>query len=263
VLPIASGTGLRGDYYSDGYDEADAFIPAYFKMTRTDATVNFPDFGHHAPALGVGPTLFATRWTGQIEPKYSELYTFTTDADDGVRLWVNGQLLIDHWVRNQAEVNQGTIQLIAGQRVDIRLEYFQLHGDARCVLSWSSPSQAKEIVPQSRLYPTVVDVPPTVSLAASVSPSTTASTSAFSTDTLALSASASNPSGTVASVSFYCNGVLLGTSTASPSILSWKPNRIGICQLTAVAVDSFGGATVSDPVMITVARTGRVQVLAP
>ena len=263
VIPSASGTGLRGDYYSDGYDEADAFIPAYFKMTRTDATVNFPDFGHNAPAPGIGPTLFAVRWTGKIEPKYSELYTFTTNADDGVRLWVNGQLLIDHWVRNQAQVNQGTIQLAAGQRVDIRLEYFQLHGDARCLLYWSSPSQVKEIVPQNCLYPAVVDVSPTVSLAASVSASAIGSTSALSTNALTLSASASNPSGTVAAVSFYSNGILLGTSTASPYTLSWKPNRIGICQLTAVAVDSFGGATVSDPVTINVARSGLVQLKAP
>jgi hypothetical protein len=41
------------------------------------------------------------RWTGGVKARYSQLYTFHTNTDDGVRLWVNGQLLIDKWV-NQA-----------------------------------------------------------------------------------------------------------------------------------------------------------------
>ena len=44
------------------------------------------------PALiaRIGQTNFTARWTGSVQPQYDETYTFTTVADDGVRLWVNG-----------------------------------------------------------------------------------------------------------------------------------------------------------------------------
>ena len=40
---------------------------------------------------------FSVRWTGQVQPQFGETYTFHVTADDGVRLWVRGQLLIDRW----------------------------------------------------------------------------------------------------------------------------------------------------------------------
>ena len=32
---------------------------------------------------------FSVRWTGQVQPQFTETYTFYTQSDDGVRLWVN------------------------------------------------------------------------------------------------------------------------------------------------------------------------------
>ncbi len=49
------------------------------------------------PVTGIGADTFSVRWSGQVSPRYSQTYTFSTTSDDGVRLWVNGALLIDQW----------------------------------------------------------------------------------------------------------------------------------------------------------------------
>lgn len=85
-------------------------------------------------------------------PRYSETYTFYTQSDDGVRLWVNGQLLINNWTYHGWTENSGTITLQAQQRYDIKMEYFQGCCGAVAALSWSSPSQAKEVIPNGLLF---------------------------------------------------------------------------------------------------------------
>lgn len=103
-------------------------------------------------ALPSSDTSFSTRWSGQIEPKFSETYTFSTVSDDGVRLWVNGQALIDNWNPHGAMEDKATIALEAGKRYDIRIEYFQTSGGARMQLNWQSPSQPREVIPIARLF---------------------------------------------------------------------------------------------------------------
>ena len=102
-----------------------------------------------------GPRLpvddFSIRWTGEITPRYSEVYTFHADHDDGVRLWVGGTAVIDRW-GSTGQDTQGQISLTAGQRYAIRLEHFDLALTATMRLSWSSASQAKELVPSTRLH---------------------------------------------------------------------------------------------------------------
>ncbi|MGC8715248.1 MAG: PA14 domain-containing protein, partial [Leptodesmis sp.] len=75
-----------------------------------------------------------------------------TNSDDGIRLWVNGMPLIDNWLPHGVTENSGTITLNAGQLYTIQLEYYDLVGDAVAQLMWSSPSQTKEIIPQSQLF---------------------------------------------------------------------------------------------------------------
>jgi hypothetical protein len=120
-------------------------------MTRTDSTINY-NWGNYSPP-GIGPDTFSARWTGQVKPGYSETYTFYTTSDDGIRLWVNGQLVINNWTDHPPTENSGQIALTAGQKYDIKMEYYENGGGAVAKLWWSSPSLAKQIVPQTRLYP--------------------------------------------------------------------------------------------------------------
>lgn len=138
-----NGNGLLGTYYDD-VDFLD------FVFERTDTTLNY-DWGTGSPDPRIGANTFSVVWTGQVEALYSETYTFEVGIDDGIRLWVNDQLVIDQY-QDQNTTHTGQIALQGGQRNDIRIEYYENAGGARIQLRWSSPSQAFEVVPQSQLY---------------------------------------------------------------------------------------------------------------
>ena len=139
--------GLRGEYY-DNIDLTS------LKLTRTDEAINF-DWGEGSPDPLIGPETFSARWTGLVQPRFSETYTFYTTSDDGVRLWVNNQPIINNWTDHGATENSGVIALAAGQKYDLRMEYFENGGQALARLAWSSPSQPKEFVPLSQFSPPV------------------------------------------------------------------------------------------------------------
>jgi hypothetical protein len=140
-----SGTGLSATYFDSA-----TFSGAV--ITRTDPTVNFT-WGLGSPAGAVGPDTFSARWTGQVEAQFTGTYTFYTQSDDGVRLWVNGQQLVNNWTNHSLTENRGTIALTAGQRYAIRMEFFENTGSATARLLWSSSSTPKAVVPRTRLYP--------------------------------------------------------------------------------------------------------------
>jgi hypothetical protein len=101
---------------------------------------------------------FSIRWSGEVEAQFSEPYVFYGMSDDGMRLWLNGQLIIDDWKTHASEeVASAPINLVAGQHYLLRVEYFQAFSAAQATLSWSSASTPKHIVPESQLYSQPVD----------------------------------------------------------------------------------------------------------
>ncbi|MBC7784032.1 MAG: discoidin domain-containing protein [Burkholderiales bacterium] len=123
-------------------------------LTRVDAGIDFA-WGYGSPGGSIGSANYAVEWTGQVQPKFTESYTFTTKSDDGVRLWVDGKLLINNWTPHAAAIDNASISLEAGRRYDIKVQYFQGGWDSTISLAWSSPSTPKEIVPANVLFPTV------------------------------------------------------------------------------------------------------------
>jgi hypothetical protein len=147
--PTASvGTGLRAEYFNN------TTLSPPSALSRVDATIDF-GWGDGSPATGtIGINNFSVRWTGQVEAPVTGNYTFTTVSDDGVRLWVNGNPVINNWsVHAPATDNSSSIALTAGQRYDIRLEYFEQGGGAEARLRWAYPGQSQQVIPQVRLYP--------------------------------------------------------------------------------------------------------------
>jgi hypothetical protein len=114
--------------------------------------VNF-DWGNGSPAPSIGVDTFSVRWTGQVQPLFSQTYTFYTTSDDGVRLWVNGVQLVNNWTGHAPTENSGTITLTGGTPYSIQMDYYEDGGGAVAKLSWSSLSQPKEIIPANRLFP--------------------------------------------------------------------------------------------------------------
>lgn len=144
LYDTTGGDGLAATYF----DNAD-FTGA--QVSRIDSQVNF-NWGTGAPAFGIAPDTFSARWSGQVQPLTSEAYTFSITSDDGVRLWVNGQLLINDWTARGLATRSGTINLLAGARYDIQLEYFDNTGGASAQLFWNSYSTPRQLVPRRQLF---------------------------------------------------------------------------------------------------------------
>jgi MYXO-CTERM domain-containing protein len=140
--------GLTGEYFAD-------LALTQPRLTRIDPEVNF-DWARDAPDPTV-PDTFSTRWTGFVVPPTSDLYSFYTDSDDGIRVWVNGVMVIDAWTNHSLQRDRGFIPLLGGSKVRIRIEYYDDILDAVAKLYWSSlGAPAVTIVPASRLYPACV-----------------------------------------------------------------------------------------------------------
>jgi hypothetical protein len=149
--PVGNGNGLTAQYYNGMNFDSLVF-------TRIDPVIDF-DWGEGSPGNGIPNDDYTIRWTGKIEPRYSGEYTFYITSDNGRRLWINNQLVIDKWLNDWDIEYSGTITLTAGQLYDIKVEYFEDFGGANCRLRWSSASQPKEIIPRNQLYSLSTGIP--------------------------------------------------------------------------------------------------------
>jgi len=137
-----AGGGVRGDYYKGMNFEN-------FVLSRVDPMIDFVWGDPGGPDPAVGDDTFSARWTVEVEAAFTETYTFYTSTDDGVRLWVDGQQLIDAWVDQGTTEYRGTIDLIAGNTYNVVMEYYENTGGATAQLRWSSPSTPKDLIPQA------------------------------------------------------------------------------------------------------------------
>lgn len=136
--------GLQGSYFNGRNFDTPV-------LTRVDSSINFDWSG--SPAAGVDPDNFSVRWTGSILPAYSEDYTFVIAVDNGVRLRVNGSLLIDKFGDDTGGWFSNTIRLSAGTPAPISIDYKEEWGGAGIVIYWYSANQAWETLPTARLQP--------------------------------------------------------------------------------------------------------------
>jgi hypothetical protein len=160
---LGTGTGVSATYYSNTDFTGNT-------VSRVDPRVNF-NWNTYFPEPTLGQDTFSVHWSGQVQAQYNQVYTFYTRADDGVRLWVNNKLLIDHWQNQTAPVEySASMQMYAGVKYNLRLDYYQNTGGTSVALLWSSPSTPKQLVPQTQLYPTLPTDPtaPTISVSTPV-----------------------------------------------------------------------------------------------
>lgn len=127
--------GLQGSYF------ANMTLTGTPAGTRIDGPVDF-DWGVGAPGVGgIGTDGFSVRWTGFVTPTVSGSYTFRTRSDDGVRLYLDGALIIDNWTDHAPTDNDSApVALNAGQRYAVVMEFYENGGGAVAQLSWSGPA---------------------------------------------------------------------------------------------------------------------------
>ncbi len=113
--PTAAGSGLMGHYYTNSsttYTNAANFNPTNLFLTRLDPVIDFI-WGPTNPPPNLSNGLYSVRWTGQVQPQYSETYFFDVRSDDGCKLWVGDQLVINNW-KSQGRDGCGQQHHVAG-----------------------------------------------------------------------------------------------------------------------------------------------------
>lgn len=128
--PDGQPGGLKGEYFSDTELKSLA-------TSRTDREVNFTWW--RAPVEGLGRTGYSIRWTGQVRSERAGLYKFSVDCDDGVRLWIDGKLVIDKWTARPIKATSDSIRLEDNTKYDLKMEYMQDQGQASAKLYWHKP----------------------------------------------------------------------------------------------------------------------------
>ncbi|HXG61763.1 MAG TPA: PQQ-dependent sugar dehydrogenase [Planctomycetota bacterium] len=142
--PAGSGSGALAEYFPTPDLSGTPVV-------RRDPTIDFSWPGTTAPAPGLPGDGFSARWRARLRPPVSDTWTFVTDSDDGVRLRLNGRLLIDNWTDHAVTQNSASIDLVGGRAYDLVLEYYDRTGDGRVRLRWVSAGNPLETIPAERL----------------------------------------------------------------------------------------------------------------
>jgi serine/threonine protein kinase/WD40 repeat protein len=143
--PQAGDRGLKGEYFrgTDLKDRVGERIDRQFHRFL-QATAPYP---------GLGPENYSVRWTGWLKAPRPGRYTLTLNTDDGVRLWLDDRLLIDHWQEGAGTPLHAQVSLTDAPH-KLRIEYFQGEGPAHFAFSWSQAGGfAERPVPAEILFP--------------------------------------------------------------------------------------------------------------
>ena len=141
-----TGTGLAGKYFNN------KTLTGAPVLLRTEA-VNF-GWSANSPGPGVNANNFSVRWTGRVEATSTGNFTFQTTSNDGIRLWINGVLVVDNWTNHATVTNNSpVITLTKNVRYTVTMEFYDNTGAAVARLKWKKPGATSfAAVPASRLY---------------------------------------------------------------------------------------------------------------
>jgi hypothetical protein len=126
LMPVTV-TNWRGEYF------ANPDLAGNPDLVRDDLRINF-EWGAGAPATGLPVDDFSVRWTRSLNLS-ADTYRFYAYVDDGVRLWIDGELVIDQWHDSSPTTYTADVVLAEGVH-DLLMEYYDRTGDAVAQLAW-------------------------------------------------------------------------------------------------------------------------------
>lgn len=141
--PPPPAHGLRSDWF-------DVF--AEKKATRYDVPAALSHDETTAPAKGIRGILYSARFSGKVDVPTAGEVTFFAKSDDGVRVFVDGEKIVDDWEMHAPKESSGKKTLTAGEH-DLRIEYFQMRGGATLAVEWQLPNAARGAIPVEALRP--------------------------------------------------------------------------------------------------------------
>jgi hypothetical protein len=150
ALP-GDGTGLLKSYWTGSAGGRAWFQDSIHSEIGAVVDESWADV---SPGFNIGKDFWNIRYEGQIQPLFTDTYTFYLTANDMGRLWINNQIIADGWTSTSSgKTLTGTIDLTAGEKVPIRVDFAERIGGASVKLEWSCMLNPREVVPQSQLYP--------------------------------------------------------------------------------------------------------------
>lgn len=132
TLPTAkadTGSNWTGAYFANKDLQGNAVF------LRIDQAVVF-NWGPNSPGPGIGSQFWSARWVS-VQYLNAGTYRFTVTADDGVRLYIDGQLVLDAW-RDQAPTTYTRVVQVSSGNHALQVDYYQGVGDASIAVSWAS-----------------------------------------------------------------------------------------------------------------------------
>lgn len=144
------GFGLTAEFYDDA-----SFGTMVHSFVQPIVNLNFVAV---PPPSGVTPDNFSARFEGKVKAKYTENTTFQITHTEGVRLWINDDLVINAWGSSGTH-NSSPIALTADTFFTVKIEWRNTGSSPAISFSWQSDSQPGEVVPTKYLYPRAEDRP--------------------------------------------------------------------------------------------------------
>ena len=118
-------SGLKAQYY-DGTN-FERLVAERYEANIDQSWLDTP------PVPGMNPHECSIRWTGKLKTAKSGTYSFSAQVDDGIRVWIDKELIIDQWDLNDLGLFKGTKELEANREYDLKVEYFNglIEGEVR------------------------------------------------------------------------------------------------------------------------------------
>ena len=245
-------TGLKGEYYADRELMNLNFI-------RFDPNIDIHFHPDNPPDPAVSPE-GSIRWSGMVEPRFSEEYRFHAEVNRRVRLWIDDRLVIDQWRGEGGDYSSDKIPMVAGKKVPIRLEYTSPNGFMLCRLRWSSKSQGRDLIPADAF-----SIAPGERLGRPVVGMVYPAGDAFvaAPSSLALLATGLSPNGRIEKFLFYDRNSAICELGAQPFRFVWNKPRPGVYQLRAKVIDAAGVTSLSETSTLTITGKGDGSIKAP
>jgi outer membrane protein OmpA-like peptidoglycan-associated protein len=132
-LLLTAQNGLLGEYYNGkNFEEK--------KGERTDDKLNFY-WNFESPMLGIAAEAFSIRWTGKLVAPESGKFLVSLTVDDGCRMWLDDQQIINAWGLHDKERFSNYIYLEKDKSYNIKIEYFNGTREGMIDLKWQLPSE--------------------------------------------------------------------------------------------------------------------------
>ena len=148
-IPLGSGSGLLAEFWNGEEAPAPGIPP---DLVRIDTVIDFGWDNKSPDPDVINRDFFFGRWQGFIEAPFSEEYTLSIASDDGARMWIDDELIFNHWQPQATTEHFFNYTFEAGKKYPIKIEYFELEGGAAIHLRWQSEHTKREIIPRRQLY---------------------------------------------------------------------------------------------------------------